>query len=235
MAFSERLKTVSSMISKGEIMADIGTDHGYVPIYAIRHGIMKKVIAADISRGSCDKAQANINANGFAEQIEVRCGNGLEVIRDGEVLDCLLISGMGGLLAIEIMKQNIPLIEKLKQLVVQPQRDIDAVRKFVHAHGFKIVDEDMLFEDGKYYTVLNCERGEEGEYSPCEYMFGKRLIEKKSAVLREYCMFENNKIKKILESVQNNGTGDNSGRIEEIQNKQKLYEEVLECLWSVKK
>jgi tRNA (adenine22-N1)-methyltransferase len=234
MAFSERLKMVSSMISKGEIMADIGTDHGYVPIYAIRHGIMKKVIAADISRGSCDKAQANINANGFVEQIEVRCGNGLEVIHEGEVLDCLLISGMGGLLAIEIMKQNTVLVENLKQLIVQPQRDIDAVRKFVHAHGFKIVDEDMLFEDGKYYTVLNCERGEEETYSPCEYMFGKRLIEKKSTVLREYCVFESNKIKKILESVQNNGADSNNEKnrekIEEIQAKRKLYEEVLGCL-----
>jgi tRNA (adenine22-N1)-methyltransferase len=231
MAFSERLKMVSSKIKKAEFMADIGTDHGYVPIYTIRNGIMKRVIAADISRGSCDKAQANINANGFADKIEVRCGNGLEVIHSDEQPDCLLISGMGGLLAIEIMSQNIPLVENLKQLVVQPQRDIDSVRRFVHTHGFKITDEDMLFEDGKYYTVLSCERGSEEEYSDCEYVFGKRLIEKKSPVLHEYCVFENNKIKKILQSVSNAENNENNNkRKAEIEKLRLLYEEVLKCL-----
>ena len=87
---SNRLKNVVSQVNTGNLIADIGTDHGYVPIYLIKNSIAKKAIAADISKGSCDKAKTNISLYGLNDKIDVRCGNGLEIIKDSEIIDTII-------------------------------------------------------------------------------------------------------------------------------------------------
>ena len=112
---SNRLKNVVSQVNTGNLIADIGTDHGYVPIYLIKNSIAKKAIAADISKGSCDKAKTNISLYGLNDKIDVRCGNGLEIIKDSEIIDTIIISGMGGLLTIDVLKSNEKAVKNANQ------------------------------------------------------------------------------------------------------------------------
>lgn len=230
MAFSKRLNMVLQQILPCDFLADIGTDHGYIPILAVQEGRAKRAAAADISQGSCNKALANIQARGLQACIDVRCGSGLEVIKEGEQPNCIVISGMGGLLVLDILKGSPQVTERAGQLVLQPQRDIDKVRRFVLDHGFHIADEDMLFEDGKYYTVLSCVRGKAQPYTECEYLFGKRLIEKKSPVLKAYCSFEYNKLKGVIQNIESNSGEENDSRKKQLEHLKGLYEEVLKCL-----
>lgn len=225
---SKRLKQVADMVKKCDVIADIGTDHGYIPIYLIKKEIAKVAVAADISPGSCKKAQLNIGLSHLSDAIDVRCGNGLEVIENGEKIDAIIIAGMGGLMAISVLESNKDAVEVAKQLVLQPQRDIDKVRRYLHSIGFKITNEKMLVDGDKFYTVINAEKGSE-EYTELEYLFGKKLIENKSPVLNEYVEMEDNKILKVLENMENKGMK-GSEAYEKMYKLHCKYGEVKKCL-----
>ncbi len=210
------------------MLADIGTDHGYLPIYLIKNNIIERAVAADISKGSCDKAYRNIALHNMDRYIDVRCGNGLEVISEGDKTDCIVIAGTGGLLAINILQSNPNVVNNASQLVLQPQRDIDKVRLYIHSVGFKIADENMIKEKGKYYTVINAVKGSES-YTPLEYLFGRTLIKKRSPVLKEFAKEELYKIMNILENMQKSNKTEKA-KYKELTELSELYEEVLKCL-----
>lgn len=227
---SNRLKNVVSEVNKGNLIADIGTDHGYVPIYLVKNSIAQKAIAADISKGSCDKAQTNITLYGLNDKIDVRCGNGLEIIKDTEIVDTIIISGMGGLLTIDVLESNKKAVNNAKQLILQPQRDIEKVRAYLHNINYKIINEEMLIEAGKYYTIINAIKGIDEEYSEIEYYFGKFLLNKKSAILKQFIDHEYKKINIVLENISSNAIENADERIAQLKHLKALYEEGLKCL-----
>lgn len=227
---SNRLKQVVSEVKKGNIIADVGTDHGYVPIYLVKNSIAQKAIAADISKGSCDKAKTNISLYGLNDKIDVRCGNGLEIIKDSEILDTIIISGMGGLLTIDVLKSNKNSVNNAKQLILQPQRDIEKVREYLHSINYRIINEEMLIESGKYYTIINAIKGSDEKYSELEYYFGKFLLNKKSAVLKQFIDHEYKKINIVLDNISNNAVENANKRVSQLKHMKKLYEEALKCL-----
>lgn len=226
---SERLKMVADMVSPCDFMADIGTDHAYLPIYLIKNKVVKRAVAADISRGSCDKAQRNIIANGLDSYIDVRCGNGLAVMGQNEIPDTVVIAGMGGMLAIDVLKSHRSGAEA-PRLVLQVQRDIYHVRKHLHTTGYKIIDEKMLREDGKVYTAMTAVKGEDVPYTEADYYFGRLLIVAKDKTLREYILHEHNKIKKVIFSLRDKSSEDIDVRKQQLAELCSLQEEVLECL-----
>lgn len=225
---SKRLQQVADTVRKSNIIADIGTDHAYIPIYLVKKGIAKGAVAADISVGSCKKAQLNINNNHLSNLINVRCGNGLEVIDNSENIDTIIIAGMGGLMAISVLESNREIVNKAEQLVLQPQRDIDKVRKYIHSIGFKIINEYMLIDGDKFYNIIDAEKGTE-EYSEIEYLFGKCLIESKSVILKEYVEIELNKLLKVLKNMKDNGK-ENDKAYERLNKLKCNYLEVKKCL-----
>lgn len=223
---SKRLKMVGNQIPQSEFLADIGTDHGYLPIFLCRNNIVKRAIASDVSPGSAQKALDNVTRHGLNDRITVRCGNGLEVINKGEKPDTILISGMGGLLTIEILENSREVVNYANTLVLQPQRDNDKVREYIHSIGFKIENEEMIKEQGKFYNVILCVRGKDTQYSPNEYLCSKILIENKSPVLKEYLTEEVNKIERITENIKKD-----EDKVTLLELKAH-YEEVLQCLWN---
>lgn len=180
---SDRLMTVASMIPEGGILADVGTDHGYVPIRLLQEGKIDAAIAMDVNEGPLARAKAHAMENDLMEKITLRLSDGLEKLKPGEA-DTLLIAGMGGKLMARILSDGVDVFTSMKTAILQPQSDLDIVRGFVLAHGFDIVDETMLIDDGKYYTVMKVVPGEAEAYSEADLAFGKINIEKKSSVLR---------------------------------------------------
>ncbi len=229
MKLSKRMSTVAHMVNKCNTVADIGTDHGYVPIYLVKNQIAKKAFACDINKGPLEKAQININSYNCNENIETRLGSGLTVIKPFEV-DTAIIAGMGGMLIIDILKDSIETVQSLKQLVLQPQLDIGEVRKYIHSIGFKIEDEEMLIDEGKYYTVINAVKGNEKYENEIEYFFGKCLINKKSEVLKKYAQFMADKTENIIKNLSDNNSESAILKKSELEKENRLYREVLECL-----
>ncbi|MCL1986816.1 MAG: class I SAM-dependent methyltransferase [Firmicutes bacterium] len=157
MRFSPRLKAIFSLID-GDILADIGTDHAFLPINACRANIVKKAIACDVKAGPLKIAAENIQSYNLQDKIDVRLGFGLEPLQPNEA-DCIVIAGMGGINIVQILERlkTQPLLFK-KSLILQPQRDISAVKQFLTELDFAITAELPITDRNRLYTVIKAEK-----------------------------------------------------------------------------
>lgn len=208
MQLSERLTAVANFVTPQNRVADIGCDHAYTSIYLIENKLSSKVIAMDVNQGPVDRARENVKKYGYEDQIEVRKSNGLEKLNHDEV-DTILIAGMGGPLMIQILTEHIDILLNMKELILQPQSEPQSVRKMITDHGFVIIDENMLKEEGKYYVMLKAEADfsvmgkdqytlEKDEH----YLYGRRLLEKRNSVLYEFLMKELRAYETLLQKLQ---------------------------------
>lgn len=200
MELSKRLYAVAGLVTEGASVADIGTDHGYVPIYLVERGIASKVIAMDVNQGPLNRARMHIVGHGLGDRIETRLSDGLARIRPGEV-DTVIVSGMGGPLTIRILQEGKEVADQLNALILQPQSEICRVRRFLTENGYRIEQEDMVLEDGKYYPVMRVVHGTKEPYEEWEYLYGKRLLEARHPVLLEFLKRELRIKESILEQL----------------------------------
>lgn len=226
MEISFRLNKIAEKVEKGSILADIGTDHAYVPIFLYKNGIIKNAIACDISEGSLEKAKINISKYNLENFIETRLGSGLEKIYLDDNINTIIIAGMGGMLMIDILKNGMEIAKNTETLILQPQKDVSEVRKFLHKNGFKIEDEEMLIDEEKFYNIIIAKKGNQS-FNEKEYIFGKSNIDKKCVILKEYILKELNIMKNIIKKLEKTNS---FNRIKEIKKQENLYKEVLECL-----
>ena len=196
MELSKRLYAVAGLVTEGASVEDIGTDHGYVPIYLIKNKIASKVIAMDINKGPLERAKMHIIGHGLKGQIETRLSDGLKKVNPGEV-DGMIAAGMGGALVIKILEESKAVVDTLEFLILQPQSEISKVRKYLNKNGLVIIEEDMVEEEGKYYPMMKVIHGQPEEYKEYEYIYGKKLLEKKHPVLEKFLLRE----KYIQESI----------------------------------
>ena len=167
MKLSDRLQYIADQIHDGETMADIGTDHGFLPLYLLETKKCPKVIMADISEGSLKKAEDNCKLANAEGDYELRLGDGIDILEDGEV-DVVAIAGMGGNLIAEILEWNMAKSRSIKRYILQPRRHVGKLRNWLAANGFKIVKEGLV-EEGKFICeILTVESGpaEDGIVKP---------------------------------------------------------------------
>lgn len=159
---------------RGKKIADIGTDHAYIPIYLIENNLAGYVIASDINKGPLLIAGDNIKNHNLTEKIETRLGGGLSVLKESEA-DTIIIAGMGGILISEILDADIENAKKSK-LILQPMNAQYELRKYLLTHGFKITDEDLAVEGFKVYNLIEAESGEQQPFeNDFEYQIPKYL------------------------------------------------------------
>lgn len=226
---SKRLITVADYVDIESIVADIGTDHAYIPIYLVKNKGIKKVIAMDVNLGPIEKAKKNIEAEQLSSHIETRLSNGLEKIQPGEV-DTILISGMGGQLIVDILEAGKRVLEQTQQLIVQPQTELFKVRYKLHQLEFKIVNEKMVYEEGKYYVVIKAEKGKEVYKNELYYIFGKCLIEDKDPVLKAYLEENHTKKQEILHMLKERTDEKIMTRTKELEEEVQQIKEVMAWL-----
>ncbi len=150
---SKRMEAVASMVTKGNILADIGTDHGYVPIALVKEKRIPSAIAMDLRPGPLERANKHIAQFGLTEYIQTRLSDGVAALEPGEA-QTILVAGMGGELVIHILTAGSRVCRAAKELILQPQSDLYKVRRFLRENDYSIVAEDMVFEDGKYYPMM---------------------------------------------------------------------------------
>ena len=228
MELSNRLIKIAEELTSIS-MADIGTDHAYIPIYLCKNNKVNKAIASDVNPQPLEKAKHNIKVHRLEEKIETRLGNGLEKIESAEV-QSISIAGMGGMLMIDILNDDVEKTKSFEQLVLQPQLDVSEVRKYLHKIGFKIVNEVMLYEDSIFYTILNAKKGIDHFYTSKNYLFGKILIEQKDSVLKKFLKSELEKQNRIQKSLEGLTSETGKVRLEEVKKLNKIYREVYQCL-----
>ena len=189
MELSKRLQAVADLVSEGLVVADVGTDHGYIPIYLIETKKAPKAFAMDVNKGPLLRAKEHIAEHGLETRIETRLSDGVRALQKGEC-DCVVVAGMGGALTIKIMEEGKDIFRNLKEFVLQPQSELQKVRAYLCENAYFIVEENMVLDDGKFYPMFRVINGQSEEYHAIELCYGKLLLEQKNAVLKTFLQKE---------------------------------------------
>lgn len=159
MQLSLRLSAIADLVTEGNRLVDVGCDHGYLPVYLIQQKKIPSAIAMDVRKGPLSRAQEHIRQYGLEEYIQTRLSDGLEGLKAGEG-DTLVIAGMGGPLMERILTDGRSVRNSFSELILQPQSDIPHFRRFIQSEGWKITEEKMVEEDGKFYPMMRVVHGE---------------------------------------------------------------------------
>lgn len=194
---SKRLGTAAQFVCDGAVVADIGTDHAYIPIYLVQSGKASRAIATDINEGPLGRANENVALYELEDKITTYIANGLDGI-EAYAPDDIVICGMGGELIADIIDKCNYVRNSDKNLILQPMTTILELREYLK-NGFEITDETVVYEDGKYYQII-CARydGQAHEYSKIELELGKINIKKREAVflkMLDFCIAKKKKIR----------------------------------------
>ncbi|MDE7130195.1 MAG: class I SAM-dependent methyltransferase, partial [Lachnospiraceae bacterium] len=150
---SKRLQAVAAMVTAGNSVCDVGCDHGFVPIWLVEQGISPRVLAMDVRSGPLGAAGEHIAEHGLESRIETRLSNGLHNYIIGEA-DTLICAGMGGGLMMRILSEDRDKTASFRELILQPQSEIERFRAGLREMGYQITDEQMIEEDGKFYPMM---------------------------------------------------------------------------------
>jgi len=234
---SKRLQMIASMVSYGNRVADIGCDHGYLPIWLVEQGIIPAALAMDVRQGPLEAARKHINARGLGGYISLRCSDGLKEFREGEA-ETVVCAGMGGRLMGKIIAEGLEKVKTVRELILQPQSELREFRAFLRESDFRILQEDAVREEGKYYFAMRAVyrggepagNGREREGEPGGHgrkaqedgpgdagaeavllydMFGEKLLTGRHPVLQEYLVYRRGILRRLSEEL----SAGNSGRV----------------------
>lgn len=195
---------VADMVTKGNVAADIGCDHGFISIYLVEQGICPYVIAMDVNEGPLLRAKEHVWERGLEKQIDIRLSDGIDKLLKNEA-DSVFIAGMGGRLVIKILSDHFDKVKALKEVILQPQSELHLVRHFLAEQGMTIVQEDMVEESGKFYPCMKAVwKFETSVYTEMEEWYGPLLLERKHPVLYQYLLKEKKMYAQIMEDIRKN-------------------------------
>lgn len=178
---SARLQAIADMVEPSSYLADVGSDHALLPIHLVESGKISWAMAIENKIGPFLHMTQAIDEAGLNGRISASKSDGISVLRDG--VDTLAICGMGGLLSCDILERNKENLEQIKTIILDPHRDLEAVRRRVAALGFHIDDETMVYEDRIYYTIIRFKKGlPTTPYSVADCLFGPVLRKKRGEI-----------------------------------------------------
>ncbi|MDY6084746.1 MAG: class I SAM-dependent methyltransferase [Dialister sp.] len=153
MRLGARLRAVADKVPAAEVIADIGTDHGYIPIYLMQKGRIQRAIATDIHEGPAGRAALHAETAGLAEKIDIRVGNGLSVLSAGEAAGAVM-AGMGGFMIRDILRDGNDVAARMRWFVLQPNTHVSDLRVWLSRNGYAVEEEILCEENGKLYVIL---------------------------------------------------------------------------------
>ncbi|WP_019553223.1 tRNA (adenine(22)-N(1))-methyltransferase [Propionispira raffinosivorans] len=229
MNLGPRLLSVAKFVPKGSVVADIGTDHAYLPISLVENKIVDKAFACDVHAGPYQVAQKTILAAGVSSQIDVRFGDGITVLSPGEV-DVLTIAGMGGALMIDILSKCPRVTADLKGVVLQPMNGAALLRSWLYQNGWKINEEDLVFDEGRLYEVMYAVHGYTAMPEDLLMEIGPMLWQNRHILLRQHIenlLFQS---KRVLRGMANSEQAKQSEKYSFVLEKIKELEDRMQCL-----
>ena len=224
MKLSNRLEMVVSFVKPGESAADVGTDHGYIPIALIEREWIPSAIALDINKGPLERASLHIKEHGLENKITTRLSDGVKMLHSGEA-DTVVIAGMGGPLLQNILSEGREVLKTVKELILQPQSEIGGVRHFLETNGYMILEEKMIEEDGKFYPMMRVCHGRMSYESEAEYRYGHFLLQEENEVLYRFLMKEKATLTGIYKHLANSEGSRAQAGMQEVAGKLQVLED----------
>lgn len=172
MKLSQRLQAIYNLVNSPCILADIGTDHGQLPIALVLDGKVEKAYACDVAQGPLSRAAQAIEKANVQSQIETRLQDGLASLP--REVDSIVIAGMGSDTIINILSNDLEYALNTKQLILQSNSHVDLLRTWLNEHGFMILHEELVYEQNHYYQILNITKGQQ-QLSREQILFGYDL------------------------------------------------------------
>ena len=191
------------MITPGLTVADIGCDHAYLPIWLARENISPHIIACDINEGPVVRAKENIDDVDLSGRIEVRKGDGLSVLSPGEA-GCVVLAGMGGKLMIRILTDGANVLSDVSEIIMEPQSEVAALRHFLQDNGWRIISENMVRDDDKFYPIIKAVHGTMDWDKEIYFRYGKILLREENPVLHEFLLVEKQYCSDLLKELAEN-------------------------------
>ena len=207
MELSKRLMKIASYVNYCEAIADIGTDHGYIPIYLVKNNKCNSAIASDINKGPIEKASTNIRFEGLSEKIKCLLGGGLKPLKVGEV-NGVIIAGMGGNLIRDIILEDIEKVKLYDFLILQPAQNPEVLREFLYNNNFEILNEDLILDDGKFYELFKVKYNENAKKinikDEISYEISSILLESNNSLVNDYIKSKIKKYENIISYIKDN-------------------------------
>ncbi|CUU46109.1 tRNA (adenine(22)-N(1))-methyltransferase [Clostridium beijerinckii] len=223
MELSKRLKWIIEKINKVEVIMDVGTDHGYIPIYLVKHDIAKKVIASDINKDPLKKAKINAALDGVLNKVDLRLGSGLAVLKNKEA-QAVIIAGMGGNLIRDILENDLDKVKKLEYLLLQPAQNPEVLREYLYTNDYEILEEDICLDEDKYYEIFKV-KYKKGDYIKLDNIFyeiSPFILNKKLPLFKSYIESKIEKNEKVMDFIKDHTEHAISRRNELIEKNEKL-------------
>ena len=226
---SQRLQAIADMVPAGAKVADIGTDHGFLPCYLAQSGKAEQVIACDVNAQPLALAQKNIADYNVADKVSTRLGDGLAVIKPGEV-DVVTIAGMGGALMIDILDASPMVVDRLKRIVLQPNVGAEAVRIWAEKNRWQIVAEELVKENDIFSVIIVLEQGRSDRFmSAVELYLGPKLLADHHPLLGLYISEEWEKTQRILEQLSKSDSEESRKKEKQLRQKWEDINGVIKC------
>ena len=240
---SPRLESIAGLVTPGNRLADIGTDHAYLPIWLCQQERIPSAIAADLRPGPLKAAAANIRLAGMDGRIQTRLSDGLSHFREDEA-DTLTIAGMGGKLICRILGQRPELLRQFHEILLQPQSEVGDVRRFLLQNAYGIVEETCTEDEGKFYPVIRAvplevcqevpdrsdsggQEGSGGQLTEEELAFGPCLLKNKDPLLKNWLAGRLNRTRSILDDLQSREGSSAVQRYDELKKEEQLLRTAL--------
>ncbi|MBO0468462.1 tRNA (adenine-N(1))-methyltransferase [Enterococcus plantarum] len=227
---SKRLARVGELVPEQSRLADIGSDHAYLPVALVLQKKLNFAVAGEVVTGPYEAAKKQVKKNGLTDQIVVRLADGLDAIEKLDKITAVTICGMGGVLIRDILDAgwNNQRLQGNERLVLQPNIGEKPLRDWLTVHGYTIIEEDILEENNKIYEIIVASRHEvRVAYSEKERLFGPILLKKQSPIFQKKWQGELKQRETILAQLAK-AAGDQQARIQQIENELTEIREVLQ-------
>ena len=216
-----RLQTIANLINNSRAMADIGTDHAYLPLYLITNGRCSFAIASDIRKGPLARAEETFKKYGMKDKIELRLGAGLETVSEDDNIDTIVIAGMGGLVISDIIENSINIVKSAKHIILQPMTMAPKLREYLYKSAFGTIAEHLAFEGDKIYNIISVKINSNTtpiNLMPLDAYIGKSLIETKPDGFEVYVNSLAQKLESQIHGLSGGTTAEAEEKLENVKN-----------------
>ncbi|MBE8594774.1 tRNA (adenine(22)-N(1))-methyltransferase TrmK [Pseudomonas sp. MAFF 301449] len=179
---SMRLERVAAHVPNGARLADIGSDHAYLPVALLRRGVIEAAVAGEVASTPFQAAERTVRDNGLEQQITVRLADGLAAIEASDAITVISLCGMGGETIRDILEAGKAHLNGLERLVLQPNGGEQPLRLWLMNNGYRILSEELLHENRFYYEIIVAERAGAMSYTAEELYFGPLQMQARSPV-----------------------------------------------------
>ncbi len=224
-----RLQAVAENIKKYNVLADIGSDHGYLPIFLLRQNQIEHAIITDINKRPLENSKKNAVKHHMDERCDFRLGEGLSVLKENEC-DAISICGMGGDTIVDILSKDLQIAYSVQKLVLQPMTNQIVLRKYLINNRFKITNEVIIKDKHLYYQIITAQKGEDNSLykEEIDFEFPKSLLYNRDKIMHQYILYKIKTEEKIMARLIKEGKNDliqnSNRRLNQIKGLMKYYE-----------